>query len=116
MLKVRVREKENRLEIKMEGHADYAEAGKDIVCSACSILLFTLLEELQKQQATGKVKITVLEMEESGRCRMEITDWAKETEVVLETIFNGYKIIEKNFPKNISFVAKIGSCKKNKLI
>lgn len=47
---------------------------------------------------------------------MEITDWVKETEVVLETIFNGYKIIEKNFPKNISFVAKIGSCKKNKLI
>ena len=108
MLKVRVREKENLMEIKMEGHADYAEAGKDIVCSACSILLFTLLEELQKQQTEGKVKITVLEMGESGRCNVEITDWSRETEVVLETILNGYKIIEKNFPKNILFLDEIG--------
>ena len=72
MLKVRVREKENLMEIKMEGHADYAEAGKDIVCSACSILLFTLLEELQKQQAKGKVKITVISGKKKAVCTVKV--------------------------------------------
>lgn len=39
---INIRLTENRLEVK--GHAGYAEIGKDIVCAAVSVLVFTFLE------------------------------------------------------------------------
>ena len=39
---INIRLTENRLEVK--GHAGYAERGKDIVCAAVSVLVFTFIE------------------------------------------------------------------------
>ena len=38
----------NNFELKIEGHAGQAEHGKDIVCSAVSILFYTLAETLSQ--------------------------------------------------------------------
>ena len=53
----------NRLRLEVEGHADYAETGKDIVCAAASML-------------TGALAGALEEAEERGRCEFK----AKQTE------------------------------------
>lgn len=42
MIKVTFAESGNKLSLRLEGHAEYAEEGKDIVCASASILAFTL--------------------------------------------------------------------------
>ena len=42
MLTVTFTEKGNTLSLRLEGHAEYAEAGQDIVCASASILAYTL--------------------------------------------------------------------------
>ena len=42
MLKVTFTEKGRKLSLRLEGHAGYAEHGKDVVCASASILAYTL--------------------------------------------------------------------------
>ena len=44
---IKIESEKDRL--RVSGHAGYAEVGKDIVCSAVSILVVTLVESLKKQ-------------------------------------------------------------------
>ena len=42
MIKVTFTESGHKLSLRLEGHAGYAEEGKDIVCASASILAYTL--------------------------------------------------------------------------
>jgi uncharacterized protein YsxB (DUF464 family) len=42
MLNITFAESGNKLSLRLEGHAGYAEEGKDIVCASASILAYTL--------------------------------------------------------------------------
>jgi uncharacterized protein YsxB (DUF464 family) len=42
MIKATFTESEKKLSLRLEGHAGYAEIGKDIVCASASILAYTL--------------------------------------------------------------------------
>ena len=42
MIKVTFTESGHKLSLRLEGHAEYAEEGKDIVCASASILAYTL--------------------------------------------------------------------------
>lgn len=42
MIKVTFTESWDKLSLRLEGHAEYAEHGKDIVCASASILAYTL--------------------------------------------------------------------------
>ena len=53
---VRIKKNEETLTIRVEGHAGYAEKGKDIVCSAVSILLYAYAAELLKQGISGELR------------------------------------------------------------
>ena len=44
MLKATFEEANGKISLTIEGHADQAEYGKDIVCSACSILAYTVAQ------------------------------------------------------------------------
>ena len=43
MTNIEIKDQDGRCELKVEGHSGYSSAGTDIVCSAISILCFTLL-------------------------------------------------------------------------
>lgn len=87
------------INITISGHAGYAPAGKDIVCSAVSILSMTLLQKLielgiepEHEIKSGLVKIS---FRETG-----------ETLAIWDTIMCGFRILEENFPKNIKILGK----------
>lgn len=65
MTNVRIYETDERVVIRMEGHAEYDRTGRDIVCAACSVLIQSLINTLHVlgvpnswKQDDGKVGLT----------------------------------------------------------
>lgn len=94
----------NTLELSIDGHANYAESGYDIVCSACSILFFTLAESLEqsKKMLLSDPKIS---MENgNGKISCEVKPMYRNTVMrSYWTILNGFQIMADNYPDNVKF-------------
>ena len=53
MVKVTFTETGNTLSLRLEGHAEYAEHGRDIVCASCSILAYTVAQFVMEAENKG---------------------------------------------------------------
>ena len=98
-------EKNDKLTLTIEGHADYAESGSDIVCSAVSILAYTLAEHLAVMYDGGLLEEKPLIQMNSGDMKIE----CKPTEEALHYITNtfsfvklGFAIIANTYPENVT--------------
>ena len=80
--------------IVINGHANSGKAGQDLVCSACSILMYTAIEAL-KECAT-------VEMSDSGYCSIKLNDHSLISRVRLDTILTGYRLLARDYPNNVS--------------
>ena len=56
MIKVRFEKADKNLVLTVKGHAGQAEHGKDIVCSAASILAYTVAQSVADMRDGGKLK------------------------------------------------------------
>lgn len=54
--------------LNISGHANYAESGKDIICSAVSVLAINLANSIEKYTDD----IFICEIEESGRYHFQL--------------------------------------------
>jgi uncharacterized protein YsxB (DUF464 family) len=90
----------------ISGHADYADEGLDIVCSAVSVTAYTAagaLEDLADirrcyRESDGHLTITLPQ---------EMTDQQKTTVgIIMETTAIGFKQIELSYGKHVSVVEK----------
>ena len=96
MIKVLVtKEKNNIKKIIMDGHANYADYGKDIVCAAASSIAITTINailEINKNWIDYSVE-------------KELTIEAKEDNEILNKLLNNMvnmlKELEKDYQKNI---------------
>ena len=97
---IRVRYSPNCLSV--EGHAEYAPVGRDIVCSAASALFnaaVASLEELDKKhtiprrQGDGEASVSYL-----GRK-------GKEAQTIIKTVVIGYRCLAYMYPNNIKVEA-----------
>ncbi|ERT61986.1 MULTISPECIES: ribosomal-processing cysteine protease Prp [Megasphaera] len=79
------------------GHADYGEAGADIVCAAVSALTQTALLGLLKY-AGGRLSYSVKDGFVSVRLQA-VTD---ETEVIMETLQLGLQEISRQYEKYVA--------------
>jgi uncharacterized protein YsxB (DUF464 family) len=99
--------KPNEYELTIEGHAGHDEKGKDIVCSAISILFYTLVksicdcEEMLLEEpfiayddGNGRIKCTPKPEYEGNIAR---TYW---------TILTGLNLIAENYKKNVKLCVK----------
>lgn len=84
---IRVTAESGRL--TLEGHADYAPAGKDIVCAAASALVLALAERLQEKNL---VKELVMR---PGYVRITMRGADREAELVK----CGLRQLERRFPR-----------------
>ena len=94
-------------EFKVTGHANAERVNDyDLVCCASSILLYTLLEELSvhdlilNKEEVEQALIDSIDNHQVPNIRILIKDNDKHSEI-LETILNGYKLLEQNYPKNV---------------
>ena len=90
-----------------KGHADYAEQGQDIVCSAVSVLAQTAV--------LGLVQVAHIPagyaIEEDGgmHCilgRDATEEQCKEAELLLKTLSTGLHAVDESYPGYLKFVSK----------
>lgn len=86
------------------GHTGYASAGRDILCSAVSVLCYTLASYLEKQKSEGALTSFLSDFSEGyARMSFDISDTADErsiTEAVRAILF-GFALLEESFPDHI---------------
>lgn len=92
MIKVRVTPNK----IRISGHADYEEAGKDIVCSSVSSIVTTSVNAiLMFNRNTIKYKV------KEGLVSIDIIKNDDTTKKLLENMINLLSELESEYPKNI---------------
>ena len=92
--------------ISINGHADYAKKGSDIVCAGVSALTIALVHTLDALQDENKVEnkmeidVGVTKIE----CLSKIFTDIIEVESAFNTVLRGFKHIEKEYPKNVKII------------
>jgi uncharacterized protein YsxB (DUF464 family) len=96
--------RDRHYKIEIDGHADSAEYGKDLVCCAISTLTFTLLAYLEKAADEGRIlNFTTHIREKNGYICLECDLIHNNVEEGITAIEQGYEIIEENYKKYIKF-------------
>lgn len=95
------------LELSVKGHAEHGNKGEDIICSAVSILFYTLAETLtnSKEMLSQNPRI---EMEDgNGTISCVPKDiYEANISLIYMTILNGFSLLAENYEENIRFFIK----------
>ncbi len=96
---------EKTLELSVSGHAEHGNKGEDIVCSAVSILFYTLAESLTDAKEM-LVQNPRIEMEDGNGTISCVPKGMYEANVTLIywTVLNGFNLLAENYEKNINLV------------
>ena len=104
MVSVTFTEKDNKLTLKLDGHAGQAVKGQDIVCSACSILAYTVAQFVLNAKGMGELKSKpeIILKEGDGYISCEPTE---ESYTALKSAYLfaevGYSLLENNYPRHV---------------
>ncbi|NCA97357.1 MAG: ribosomal-processing cysteine protease Prp [Bacteroidia bacterium] len=102
MIKVTYETVSNRItNLQIKGHAQSAEPGKDLVCSAVSAVTFGGLNALHNNPETLVVKVQegLVAINENGVV-------SPEDEIVLKTIITQLETIARDYPKYVKITRK----------
>ena len=92
------------LSLYVKGHANYAETGKDIVCSAVSCLCVSLANTLL---AIGVDKRFFIMEEGSFYMNATIVEKCDYAEGVFDTAVNGLQMIAEQYPDHVTFASGV---------
>ena len=92
-----------RRKIEITGHANYGEHGKDIVCSAVSVLFQNLIHSI-KAQTDDNIEYTI----ESGDSFMSHKNLSREGWVLKNAFILGVRTIERQYPGHVTVTIKNG--------
>ena len=87
----------------VEGHASFSEKGKDIVCSAVSILVYTLLNMLKDEESDKRLKLKREIVRDGYFCvEIEPFDFSKNrTKGIIDTVVMGLALLNQEYPDNV---------------
>lgn len=71
--------------ITVDGHAGYAEQGKDIICSAVSVLTFNLIKSIE---SLTKDKIRY-QTDNPGHINIEFENLSEQSKLLVDSFFIG---------------------------
>lgn len=94
---------EKNLELSVKGHANHGEKGEDIVCSAVSILFYTLAESLTESKEM-LVQNPHINMEDGNGTISCVPKGIYEANVSLMywTVLNGFNLLASEYKNNVS--------------
>jgi uncharacterized protein YsxB (DUF464 family) len=82
--------------ITLEGHANYAEHGRDIVCSAVSVLVQTLIQSVESL-TTDKIEYSM----SPGTVDIKFWSLSDHSKVLIDSFFIGVEGIAAAYPDNV---------------
>ena len=103
MIVIKTLQRGNEFKISVQGHAGYAESGKDIVCAGVSAITCTLHEYLVRREADGGV-VELEAKTEPGDTEVVFYVSAKEFSSISDSVFailSGYLLIEATYPEHV---------------
>lgn len=100
--------KDRRILLTVKGHAGQANLGQDIVCSAASILAYTVAQIVTAMESNGDfTKSPVVELAD-GNAIIDFTCKDDDTfaEAIRMTFFaqTGYRLLEANYPDYVKLI------------
>lgn len=90
MIEVTVREHE----ISLSGHANYAEAGRDIVCAGVTTLMQTLIRSIE-DLTEDKIEYSI----SPGRADIKYGNLSEKAKTLVDSFFAGICMIASEFPE-----------------
>ena len=96
----------NDYELKIKGHADFGEKGKDVVCAGISTLFYTLYEVLYSNMNMLQKDSLTAEMEEGNgtiSC-VPLEEYEGNIQTMYMTILTGFNLLAENYKEFITFV------------
>ena len=85
--------------VKIRGHANYAEYGKDIVCSAVSVLVQTLIQSVEELTA-DKIKYSM----SPGTVDIKFWCLSDQSKVLIDAFFIGVKGVATAYPAYVKVI------------
>lgn len=100
MTEVKMKQVFDVYSVSIKGHAGYADIGKDIVCSACSILIYSLDKYLSDMEQQDKV-IVLEATADNGN--VNIVFEIKDTNVLygINAIKGGFELLAENYSEYV---------------
>lgn len=104
-------------EIKLTGHAAWDETGHDIVCSAISMLTYTLASYITKMEEAGDLQAMTIELQPGDVYIRAVANEdyfdQEKLRVIVDMIRTGFKLLAEKYPLNVQFVPHGGekACK-----
>ncbi len=84
--------------VEVTGHAEFSEIGSDIVCSAVSMIMFTIANKLDAMEKFITIEI---DEEDGGYMQIEVVKSDDETKLLMDTLILGLKMIEEQYNEYI---------------
>ena len=96
-----------QLKLDIRGHAGQDIEGKDIVCSATSMLYYTLAQSLNKSEEMLKRPCTIKINNGNGyvRCYPK-KEYKANISLMYWTILNGIELLAEEYPQYIKFIVE----------
>lgn len=85
--------------ITIDGHAGYAESGKDIVCAGVTALVENLIDSIE-----GLTVDTIQYEVSPGRADIHYKDLSEEGKLLVDSFFLGICDIEQDFPEHVKII------------
>jgi uncharacterized protein YsxB (DUF464 family) len=90
--------------LDVKGHAGLAPQGEDIVCSAVSILVYTLVRAIEGMVERDELNDTTVVKLESGDTSISISPrfiYRREARLIFDTICDGFELIAHDYPQYV---------------
>ena len=91
--------------VEITGHAQSGKKGHDLACAATSILAYTLASAVNGLKDADAVVYCDIKLDE-GDCHISCKPRDKRTsavELVFVTICEGFRLLARDYPKNVSY-------------
>ena len=109
MLKVTLLTEGEKLSLRLEGHAGYAEPDKDIVCASASILAYTVAHNVDLLDRFNAFKESAVIRLESGDAEITCVP-TKASKHIRDTYLfagTGFCILAQNYPQYVELITDV---------
>jgi uncharacterized protein YsxB (DUF464 family) len=109
MLKITLLTEGEKLSLRLEGHAEYAEHGKDIVCASASILAHIVARDVDLLDRFNAYKEPAVIKLESGYTEItcvptDVSEHIRDTYCFAGT---GFCLLAENYPQYVEFITDV---------
>lgn len=103
---IKILRDEGAIELRCQGHASFAELGKDPVCAGASVLAVTAAQCAETMYTAGRLQKKPVVNVRGGNVRVVIKpkpDRFTEAMLIIGTLAVGYQLLAEAYPEHVKY-------------